>query len=205
MLTRTMNSPMTDMTSRDDAALTRSAQRQVRRIELTRLARALLIAVAFAGSAVYAGSYRLIVSASDLTSIAAAIGIAAAIAWVGFGFLLLTVAQMQPRRFATVSVWHWADVCLVSMSIGMAIKFIGVGGNVIASALMGDRVELALIAPMQLALLVFTDVVMGCIFVRLSARLGLPTSKAVMLWVVALNGIFAAALSGLLVYGGFLL
>ncbi len=166
--------------------------------------RMLLMLIAFAGSAVYAASYRLIAGVTDLAPIAAAIGVAAAIAWIGFGFLLLMVAQMHPKRFARVSVWHWADACLMTMSLGMAIKMIGAGGNVIAAALHGEGVAPAMLAPLQLALLVVTDVAMGFLFARLTARLGMPTRMACLLWIVALNGIFAAALVSLLACGGFM-
>lgn len=173
-------------------------------LQLSPTVRVLLMLIAFAGSAVYAASYRLVTSTADLTPIATAIGIAAAIAWIGFGFLLLTVAQMHPRRFARATIWHWADVCLVAMSLGMAIKMIGVAANVILAATHGDRVDLSLIAPMQLALLIVTDGVMGFIFTRLTARIGMPTRMACLLWIVALNGIFAAVLGSLIAYGGFM-
>ena len=166
--------------------------------------RVLLMLIIFAGSAVYAASYRLIAGTTDLTPIAAAIGIAAGIAWIGFGFLLLMVAQMHPRRFAGVSLWHWADVCLLAMSLGMAIKMIGVGGNVLAAAMQDGMVNLTLLASIQLALLVITDVSMGFVFAKLTARLGMPLRMSCMLWIVALNGIFAVVLVSLLAYGGFM-
>ena len=161
--------------------------------------RALLILIAIAGSTIYAASYRSIDSPIDLLPIATAIGIAAGTAWVGFGFILLTVATMRPKRFSRISVLHWADACLLAMSIGMAIKMIGVALNI---ALPNGQVDFAPLAVAQLALLLVADVVMGFVFTMRSGRLGLPRRHAVALWVVALNGIFAAVLAALLIYEG---
>lgn len=161
--------------------------------------RALLMLIAFAGSTVYAASYRLVETHIDLLTIATSIGIAAGTAWIGFGFILLTMAQMKPRRFARVSALRWADVCLVAMAIGMAIKMIGVALNV---AMAGTQLDFAALASVQLALLLTADVVMGFMFTMRSSRLGLPPRHAVALWVAALNGIFAAVLAALLLYEG---
>jgi hypothetical protein len=160
--------------------------------------RLLLMLIAFAGSAVYAVSFRLIDVAAALTPIAAAIGVAAGTAWIGFGFLLLTAAQMRPRRYRGVTALHWADACLLTMSVGMAAKMIGVGINAMAAAFSGGSVALAVLAPIQLAILVGTDVLMGVVFVRFAIRLGMPTRHAAMYWIIALNGIFAAVLAALI-------
>lgn len=165
--------------------------------------RIVLMLIAFTGSAVYAASYRLVGATAGLAPVAAAIGIAAGTAWIGFGFLLLTAAQMDPRRYRRVTTLHWADACLVTMTVGMAVKMIGVGANVIAAGLDGERVDLAIIAPLQLALLIATDIAMGAIFVRIVRRFAMPTRTALILWVVALNGIFAFVLGSLLAFGGF--
>lgn len=161
--------------------------------------RALFMLIAFAGSTVYAASYRLVETRIDLPTIATSIGIAAATAWIGFGFILLTMAQMRPRRFTRVTALHWADVCLVAMAIGTAIKMIGVALNV---TMAGTQLDFAALASVQLALLVAADVVMGFVFAMRSSRLGLPSRHAVVLWVVVLNGIFAAVLGSLLLYEG---
>ena len=200
MFTPTLQTIRTVETSISDASAHRGSSKLILPISL----RLLLILIILAGSAVYAASYRLIAGTMDLTPIAAAIGIAAGIAWIGFGFLLLMVSQMHPRRFAGVSLWHWADVCLLAMSLGMAIKMIGVGGNVLAAAMQDGMVNLTLLASIQLALLVITDVSMGFVFAKLTARLGMPLRMSCLLWIVALNGIFAAVLGSLLAYGGFM-
>jgi hypothetical protein len=168
---------------------------------LARSARVLLALIALGGATVHAASYRLVDAAAPLAPLAVGVGIAALTAWIGFGFLVLTAAEMRPRRYRGITVLHWADACLVALAAGVAVKMVGVAVNILIAGVGGGRADLALIAPIQLVILVATDVTIGVVFARFAGRLGMPMRTAATLWIVGFNGILVAVL-GALAYGG---
>lgn len=141
---------------------------------------------AFAGTAVYAVSFSLIRESFQLLPIAAAIGIAAGVSWIGFGIILLIVTRLRP------SIMDWADACLATMATGNAILFVSVAANVIIFLFGSKEGPIAgTLIPLHAAVLIAADIIMGSIFIQRSSSLGLGRFTAAALWIFGLNGLFA--------------
>ena len=144
--------------------------------------RFLLTAVAFGGSTLYALSFANVPERARWLPIAAAIGIAAGVSWIVFGLVLLGVTRRRP------SIWHWADVCLRTMAVGMTIKMTTVLANLVAPPTAG----------FHLAVLVAANLAMAAMFAGQARPLGVSVRAALALWFGVLNGVFAVVLAGLL-------
>ena len=144
--------------------------------------RTLLTAVAFGGSTLYALSFANVPERARWLPIAAAIGIAAGVSWIVFGLVLLGVTRRRP------SIWHWADVCLRTMAVGMTIKMTTVLANLVAPPGAG----------FHLAVLLVANLTMAGMFVAQARPLGVSLRAGLGLWFGVLNGVFAVVLAGLL-------
>ena len=149
--------------------------------------RFLFVGVAFTGSTVYALSFTNIPQREQWLSVASAIGIAAGTSWVVFGLTLLWVTRQHP------SVLVWADVCLVTMATGIAVKMITVIANWVSPPS----------AWFHLVVLLMADLTMAWVFIQHARRLGLRPIRAAVLWVGVLNGFFAIVMLGLHAAGWF--
>ena len=147
--------------------------------------RLLLCGVAFSGSAVYAWSFAGVPQREQWLPVASAIGIAAGVSWVLLGIVLLTVTRCRP------SVMAWADVCLVTMAVGIAMKMTAVFANFVSTPS----------ASFHLAVLMAANLVMACVFICRARRLGLRPLLATGLWFGVLNGLFAVVMLGLRAMG----
>jgi hypothetical protein len=155
--------------------------------------RVLLAALAIGGTALYAVSFRHSVVGGEWFPLAAAVGIAAGGAWVVLGGLLLVATR---GRRATVAAC--ADLCLEVMGLGMIPLLTGAFANVTAFV-RGRAVSAAIDANLVLfvhaALLTIAAVLMGAAFASAApVRLGIARRRAMLLWVLGLNGAFAALL-----------
>ncbi|MCI0486664.1 MAG: hypothetical protein L0229_08700 [Blastocatellia bacterium] len=143
--------------------------------------------VAIAGTVIYAASFALIEESAKLVPVARAIGIASGVSWPVFGVILLLVTRCRPRVLA------WADACLITMIAGITVLMLSALSNVAAFVI--KAIESAgASTTIHTAILIAADLLMAVVFVRHARMLGLGRALAVTLWVVALNGIFAALL-----------
>lgn len=144
--------------------------------------RLILALVAVAGTIVYALSFNAI-QQGELISYARKIGIAAGVSWLGLGAALVASATR-------VGVARWFDLCLKTMSIGMAVLSFGVLTNLVIWPMMVSG-GVGVLTDVQLGLLGLSDILMGTYFVKSAGLLGLPRVKGLLLWVIVLNGGFA--------------
>lgn len=164
---------------------------------LTWTNRILLGVLAFAGTAVYAASFALLAGREAVLPLATAIAIAAGASWPVLGLSLLAATRLRP------GILEWADVCLVTMSFGIAGLMAGVLWNLTAwLAEMSTGSATGLFFYFHLAILVAADVLMAAIFMRRARALGLNAMTALMLWVLALNGTFVLVIFLLRRLGG---
>ncbi len=156
----------------------------------TRLA---LGAIAIVGTIIYAASFALTSYRDSLLPIAIAIGIASAVSWPGFGVSLLMVTRCRP------SVMAWADACLIAQCTGIAVLMISGALNLILYFVRPQPSSpIDGIAYLHGTIVMAADVVMAIGFVRRAKQRGMTGRVALALWVLALNGLFVAALLGLL-------
>lgn len=149
--------------------------------------RLLLTCVAFAGSAIYAGSFAPVPQREQWMPVASGVGIAAGVSWVLFGLLLLAVTRCQP------SVLAWADACLVTMAAGIAVKMTTVAANFISPPGAWFHIVVLLIA----------NLTMATIFIWRAQRLAMRPLLAAGLWFGALNGCFVVVMLALRAGGWF--
>src|SRR2546423_3442733 len=81
--------------------------------------RLILAFVAFAGTAAYAYSFTLVNTVNDLSHLALRVGVASGICWPLFGTAILITTG------AIKNALVWADICLITMTWGMAVLSIG--------------------------------------------------------------------------------
>lgn len=149
-----------------------------------------LAAIAFAGTALYAGSFQVLAGLDSFGAAGMAVGIAAGVAWVVFGVLLMLLTAARP------SPLHWADVCLRTMAAGIVVLVMAAlfNGGV---ALSGALPPAPLLAAVHLVLLLIGNLLMCGVFYRNARRLGLSPRKAIAAWMLGLNGAFMLILLSL--------
>lgn len=162
-------------------------------IQLTRregirpITRALLVALAFAGSAVYALSFAATTPAQRWVAQAAAVGVAAGLSWILFGVLLIAVTRGRPL------VVSWMDACLRTMAVGIAVKMAAVLLNVAWWGGVTHLPDARQFLVIHLVILACADAAMGARFCAESAARGVSIARAAALW-VALNFVFGVLL-----------
>lgn len=148
--------------------------------------RLLLAGIAVGGTLGYAASFHALPQAERLADGGVSIGLAAAIAWPVFGAVLLMVTGARP------SAIDWADGCLRTMATGIVVLASATLLNVIARLLDTGADAIPLLAAAHAILLACANAVMLGAFVGEARRLGLAAATAVSLWMLVLNGTFAA-------------
>lgn len=152
-------------------------------------ARFLLAFISFAGTAVYAASFALTGYRERLLPMAIAVGIASGISWVAFGAVLLTVTRSQP------SILAWVDTCLVTQNMGIAVLMLSAIVNLIVYLIGRTSLSDNTSTIIHTIILIAADILMAAIFVRRASRIALSRAKALLLWILALNGIFVLLLA----------
>jgi hypothetical protein len=137
--------------------------------------RLLLGTISFAGSAAYAASF--LISSSNHLRLATTIAIAAGISWLIFGLLL--------RRIARAPLGRLIDACLITQALGIGILMLSVAANLL-------HIRHAM--PFHLLVLAAGDGAMAAAFIALMGRLNMSRPAAAALWIIGLNGPFAAIL-----------
>ena len=154
--------------------------------------RLVLGAVSILGTLVYAASFALCDSERTLAPLAAAIGVAAAVAWLGFG-AMIWLAQGSRQ------IDLWIDTCLKTQAIGIAVLMLAAAANAtfFASAdRLGSYPVFPVFVVVHLGLLLVADALMGAHFLLAAERTaGVAWPRALAGWVLGLNGIFALILS----------
>ncbi len=145
----------------------------------------LLAAVAIMGTVLVSKSF-VWSNSAVLEDVGVAIGLGSGVAWIAFGIALLNAAPKVPAV-------TWADLCLRTMSVGMAILSVIFAVNSLQSL---DLITARVPALLYLAVVALADVAMATYFVRGAARQGLRMRSALALWVFVLNGICAAVIAG---------
>ena len=146
--------------------------------------RGALIALAFAGTALYvSGIYFL---APSFFPIALMVGIAAGVSWPIFGFFLLYVGNPH------AGAWEWADDCLDAIRVGIFIKTAAVLATGLAVSI--AMIPQSVTTVFQIAALLIADVAMGYRFTNSATARGMSRSVAIVLWLAVLNGVFAQLL-----------
>ena len=143
--------------------------------------------ISILGTAFYVLSFNVIHKNIDFTFPANKIGMASAISWIIFGMVLLIVTKSIP------SIKAWVDICLSTMAVGIAILMTGVIFNFIIF-LSNSLINFQTFLLIHLVILITSDLSMGKIFIKESEPLGLNPSKAILLWISCLNGIFFSIL-----------
>lgn len=150
--------------------------------------RVLLAGIAVGGTLAYAASFHALPRPDRLAAAGICIGLAAGIAWPAFGAVLLLVTGARP------SLIDWADACLRTMAAGIVLVAVAALLNLNARLLDPGVDALPLLAAAHVVLLACANGVMLRTFVGEARRLGLSGSTAVTLWMLVLNGTFAAIL-----------
>ena len=156
--------------------------------------RVLLALLAAGGTFAYAASFRGLsggAAPQSLAHAAACVGVAAALAWPVFGAALLLVTGGRPPAL------HWADACLRAMAAGIVVLAFAAAVNLAAQAAGVPAAVGRRLPAVHAALLVAANALMCGVFVADARRLGVPPAAALSLWVLALNGAFAAILFAL--------
>jgi hypothetical protein len=128
--------------------------------------------IAFAGTAAFAYSFTLSNTGNDIAHIALKVGVASGICWPLLGAAVL--AKTGGFKNALV----WADICLVTMTWGMAVLSIDTILNLL---------HVSIPIGIQAAILIFGNMVMGYSFVNMARRENLKPMAAVALWLLALD------------------
>ena len=148
-----------------------------------------LCTIAVGGTLLVAGSF-LWLPMEDFARISAAVGVGAGAAWIGFGTSLVLTA---PK----VSAIRWADVCLKTMALGMAVLSLALGLN------LAYRMGKLPVAPATWyygVIVGASDLAMAAYFVRRAHQHGLSALRAVVLWIFVLNGICAGVVAFLMTH-----
>lgn len=153
--------------------------------------RVLLMLLAAGGTLAYAASFQGLAGRAlpqHVAHTAACVGIAAGLAWPVFGAALLLVTGGRP------SALHWADACLRAMAAGLVVLGFAAVIN-LDVRLVGVPAAIRRWLPaFHAALLVAANALMCGVFVGEARRLHVPPLAAMTLWMLALNGTFAAIL-----------
>ena len=145
----------------------------------------LLAAVAILGTVLVSQSF-VWSNSKLLEEVGVAVGLGSGVAWIGFGVALLNADPKVPAV-------SWADLCLRTMALGMAILSIIFAINSLQSlGVVSTRVPALVYA----GIVASADVAMAAYFVRGATQLGLQGRTALALWVLVLNGICAAVIAG---------
>ena len=150
--------------------------------------RAALLITVVMGNAGYAASFLPLRGAVDCFVMARAVAVAAAASWPIFGAALTAAGG---RR---VPIEVWFDRCLIVMNAGIAI-LAGAAVVNVCMALAGVTAGGA-VAAMHAGILLIADAVMGSMFANAARSPGFSAKRAWLLWIVVLNGAFAAMLAG---------
>ncbi len=149
--------------------------------------RALLIGVAFIGTAFYAGSFAALPDNGQLVPLAAAVGISAAVSWPVLGFLL------RERACSTgVPLMVFFDLCLVAMACGECV--LGIAGLVNLWAGLGPGPAGRPPLTAHGVLLLVSNAVMFVVFARGLARIGIGLRSSLWLWCGGLLAPFALSM-----------
>lgn len=153
---------------------------------LSHAGRIQLASLAFAGTAAYASSCRFLRDSEAALGSATRIGVVAGLSWLGFGLALLVA---RPGA----GLWAWVDTCLRTMARGIGVLTPGILVDLVA-ALDRASARAPWLVGIHLVLLLVSDCVMGAYFVRSAGIHGLTVPRSLLLWVVVLNGLFAAGM-----------
>lgn len=156
---------------------------------------------AVVATALYAASFALSRSASELLPVASAVGLAAAVSWPIFGAALLVWMRGRP------SPLDWADACLKTMAVGNTVLLLSVAANLFISTFPGigfwpaggpgePAVHGAVLAASNLS--------MAAVFVGQARVLGMRPAVALAMWFGVLGGTFLLLLAAMKA-SGFLL
>jgi signal transduction histidine kinase len=146
---------------------------------LSSVTRVALVLVALIGTAAYGASF-VVGSISSVAWVwSTRVALAAGLSWPVFGLALLGA-----RR--TGGAWEWFDICLRTMTLGIAVLSFASVANLAVAATALSRGSSALVA-VHLAFLLVADVSMAVYFTLKALRLGMPLSIAVVLWVGVLE------------------
>ena len=147
--------------------------------------------VSIIGTILYAASFALCDSRHTLASLAAAVGVAAAVAWIGFGLLIGVAAGSR-------AVGTWVDACLRTQAVGIGVLILAAAANAtfFASAdWLGSKPMFPVFVVVHAGLLLLADALMGAYFVTAAQARGLSWPRALAAWVLGLNGVFAIVLA----------
>ncbi len=165
---------------------------------MSTLARGILIAWAFASTAVYAVHPIWLSSANaPLWQLGVGIGASAGVSWLALGTAILA----SPERRARLT--DWFDACLRIMAVGDAILMLGVA----FSAFWDEGQNIGVFNTAQVLVLIVSGTTMTALWFRAANRLGTNRATAAALWFGALNGTFIIAFTALawpLTYGPWL-
>ena len=143
-----------------------------------------LALVATLGTIAYALSFRRLVGI-EISAFATAVGISAAVSWVGFGVLLAVISRGK------AALVDWIDLCLRTMAVGIAVLVLAMLVNVVSKTGLFDlRTPWAV----HLGILSLSDISMATYFARGARGHGVSVMAALFLWFVGLNGLFALAM-----------
>lgn len=165
--------------------LAAAASRTIPDATAPRMAFQVLLAVV--GTIAYVHSFTLSFEAAQWIGSMTGVALGALAGWVGLG-LALMIAMPVP-----IILVAWMNVCLAVMARGIAILMIGAGVN-LCTAWLSVPVPAPGIVVLHVIVLLVSNVVMGWTFVVRARHLGVPRRTAVLLWVFALNGLFAVTL-----------
>ena len=140
--------------------------------------------IAFGGTALYVASFELAAGGSPLFEIARRIGVSAAGAWIIFGAILLAIGRRTTPG-------EWADVCLSTMAIGIAVMSAGALYNALSRLMFAAWDATSVLRGIHFAVLIAGDVAMGAWFVTRCQRKGMRPWVAISAWVFGLNAAFA--------------
>lgn len=153
---------------------------------LSNIRRAVLMGVAFIGTAFYASSFAVLPDAPQRVPLAMGIGMAAALSWPVLGVLLRMVALSRGVRLE-----RYFDLCLIAMAFGEAV--LGVAGLVNLFCGLSSPAS-APARGVHAALLALSNVVMFAVFARGLMRTGSSLGTAALRWLGGLLAPFAIAL-----------
>jgi hypothetical protein len=142
--------------------------------------RILLGLLACVGTVGFVLSFRLSQQQAQWLPLIVILGAAAGLSWLVFGPVLVMATRGR------ASILSWMDACLITMTLGIAIKTCGILLNLIASA---GHVSIAI--HIHLAILLLADLAMGALFCRQALARGVKPVPAIALW-LTLNAIFAS-------------
>jgi len=148
--------------------------------------RVALITLAFAGTAAYAASF---LAAPEhlrphwLPRLAVGVAIASALSWPALGVYLTIVSPDRATR------QRWFGACLLTVAFGELWLRAAAGWNLLAGVIAPSS---TVFFAAHAALLLGADTTMGVVFTRHGQRLGMARRLAIVVWVVGMNGVFAA-------------